>query len=125
MRQEVGTSSRLSPQAYSIPNPPYYFSGRLTIDPITPSTIYIEVEAAGGASIFKSTDGGQTWNRLNISSGAASSVGGLVVRSSNFVQLIRTLHWGWREHRKEYRWRSDVDFAPGRSGWRIRIVFCD
>ena len=43
----------LPPEAYSIPNPPYYFSGRLTIDPITPSTIYIEVEAAGGAGIFK------------------------------------------------------------------------
>jgi photosystem II stability/assembly factor-like uncharacterized protein len=67
------------PEAYSIPNPPYYFSGRLTIDPITPSTIYIEVEAAGGAGIFKSTDGGQSWNRLNISVSAASSMGGLVV----------------------------------------------
>ena len=69
----------LPPEAYANRNPPYYLSGRLTIDPITPSTIYIEVAAANGAGIFKSTDGGQSWNRLNIASSAAYSVGGLVV----------------------------------------------
>lgn len=47
-------------EAYSIADPPYFFQGRLTIDPVTPSTLYV---TAGG--IFKSTDGGQSWNTLH------------------------------------------------------------
>jgi photosystem II stability/assembly factor-like uncharacterized protein len=51
---------------FSIPNASYYFSGRVTIDPVTPSTIYVDVDLGGanGLVILKSTDGGQSWNRL-------------------------------------------------------------
>jgi photosystem II stability/assembly factor-like uncharacterized protein len=63
-------------------NPPannFYFSGGLTIDPSNPSTIYYELP--DGHSILKSTDGGQSWNRLSIRSGTGSflAVGGLVI----------------------------------------------
>jgi len=70
----------LPSEAYAIPKAPYYFSGGLTIDPVTPSTLYADVTTAKfSESIFKSTDGGQSWNELYNLPGTGFSPGGLAV----------------------------------------------
>jgi photosystem II stability/assembly factor-like uncharacterized protein len=43
----------------------YAFEGGVTIDPVSPSTIYVEFVAANDQGVLKSTDGGQSWNKLN------------------------------------------------------------
>jgi photosystem II stability/assembly factor-like uncharacterized protein len=47
----------------------YSFAG-ITIDPVAPSTLYFSFEAGNNdRGILKSTDGGQSWNRLNTGPG--------------------------------------------------------
>ena len=54
----------LPPEAYVLPNVPY-FEGGLTIDPVAPSTIYVDFRANFSVQgILKSADGGQSWNSL-------------------------------------------------------------
>jgi photosystem II stability/assembly factor-like uncharacterized protein len=57
---------------------PYYFGGQVTIDPVTPSTIYVGLDTNDAEQgILKSTDGGQSWIRLG--NATAISPYGLVV----------------------------------------------
>ena len=53
----------------------------LAVDPLTPTTIYAEtgvVDWYPGGSVFRSTDGGETWNAIN---------DGLVNSSLSFFKL--------------------------------------
>ena len=98
------------PEAYSFASAPYYFRGGLTIDPVTPSTIYLDVAGANGEAIFKSTDGGQSWNMLHNAPGNGFSLNGLVVdpitsstlyaRSSRDQGVLKSIDGGqtWTVH---------------------------
>jgi photosystem II stability/assembly factor-like uncharacterized protein len=53
-------------EAYAVPHNPYYFQGGITIDPVSPLTIYVDFRGPDfQQGILKSTDGGESWNRLH------------------------------------------------------------
>jgi photosystem II stability/assembly factor-like uncharacterized protein len=51
--------------AYQEGMPATFSVTALTIDPLTPSTIYAVVSSNKGGGVVKSTDGGQSWNAVN------------------------------------------------------------
>ena len=61
------------PEAYGA----YSFEGGVTIDPVSPSTIYVDFNAGKEQGILKSTDGGESWNILYTAQGISPH--GLVV----------------------------------------------
>jgi photosystem II stability/assembly factor-like uncharacterized protein len=75
---------------------PYDFEGGITIDPLTPTTIYIGFNSGKEQGILKSTDGGQSWNKLSnvtdmipssvVVDPATSSI--LYARSSKFNGMV-------------------------------------
>jgi photosystem II stability/assembly factor-like uncharacterized protein len=66
--------SSWKPSNTGLPGPPY--THFLTIDPVTPSTLYVVVGAVG---IFRSTDGGESWFAINTSGENLSFGGNLAV----------------------------------------------
>jgi photosystem II stability/assembly factor-like uncharacterized protein len=60
--------------AYQQGMPATFFVTALTIDPLTPSTIYAVVKSNKGGGVVKSTDGGQSWNAGNTVSPATLAV---------------------------------------------------